>query len=91
LKVKAALVWVAIVVFLLFLGTQVYQILYPHWFVDCFIPGTGTVVAREFTCFTEYSEVVRFTEDPKGETRTCAVTRIRRCDPKTEPMRLYAQ
>jgi hypothetical protein len=65
LKVKVAFIWVAIIVFLLFLviGGR-------RWPND----------VRGITCFREYSEVMRFIDDAgkRGQT-TCTTTRMRHC------------
>jgi hypothetical protein len=84
LRVKVTLVWVAIAIALLFVGTNIYRILHPPgWQVECTgISGAGTAVAPERMCFIEYSEVVTFVDDSskKRKMMTCTATRIRQCE-----------
>jgi hypothetical protein len=72
---RVVFISVAIVIFLLFLGSQAYQILYPHWYIEW--NGVG---GSEITCFREYSEVMRFADDLKKRGMTTwRARRMRDC------------
>lgn len=75
-QLKAAFVRVAIAVFLLFVGVEVYQSLYPHWQIEWKVIGEPP----ESTCFREYSEVLRFADvlEKRGK-MTWRTRRMRHC------------
>jgi hypothetical protein len=74
LKVKAALVWVAIAIALLFVGTNVYRILCPpYWYVKCLMKGSpGQVLSSE-----QLAKEIAAEAEKRGQ--TCTVIPIREC------------
>ena len=75
----------AVVLFLLFLVTSVYQILYPHWeflhedwLVHCDVMrGAPRMVPVANTCLSDQSEVQRLIADREKGGMTCTVKRVR--------------
>ena len=78
----------AVIIFLLFVGTSVYRLLYPDRLIQCKKRIRGVFVTGDDACFTDGPEVVRFVDDHVKAGMACTVSRVRKCDVTTPHLKL---
>ena len=66
MKSRRWILWLSVIAFVTFVGMNLYQILDPHYLVDC--RGTSGSAMR---CFKNRSDLNRFTDDATGLGMTC--------------------